>query len=98
MTGAMLSQLDRDLGLDSPCDLNAFWACAFGADRGRADRQIAEVLRTRYTPGGHIRRTYRECAAYWRVSESRAQAIVTRALRRMQHPQYMRQYRRNGHG
>jgi hypothetical protein len=35
----------------------------------------------------------------WKVSDGRAHAIITRALRRMQHPSYMRQYqRRNGHG
>ncbi len=90
-----LSQLDRDLGLDHPCDLNIFWSCAFAADRGRAQRQIAEVLRARYTPGGQVRRTFRECAAIWRVSEGRAQEIVTRALQRMRHPQYLTQYRRH---
>lgn len=94
-----LSPLDIHLGLSQPCDLNVFWACALEADWGRAERQIAEVLRARYTPGGLIRRTYRECAALWHVSDGRAQAIVTRALRRMQHPVYMRQYqRRNGNG
>jgi hypothetical protein len=94
-----LSPLDFDLGLQSPCDLNVFWACAFAADRGRAQRQIAEVLRARYTPGGQIRRTLHECAALWKVSDGRAHAIITRARRRMQHPSYMRQYqRRNGHG
>jgi len=93
-----LSQLDLDLGLEAPCDLNTFWACVDGADRGRAERQISDVLRARYTAGGLIRKTYRECAALWRVSEGRAQAIVTRALRRMQHPMYMRQYRKGGNG
>ncbi|OQA18740.1 MAG: hypothetical protein BWY63_01945 [Chloroflexi bacterium ADurb.Bin360] len=89
-----LSPLDIDLGLSSPCDLNVFWACASAAGRGRAERQIAEVLRARYTPGGQVRRTLHECAALWKVSDGRAHAIITRALRRMQHPEYVRQYNR----
>lgn len=98
MSDTLLSQLDRDLGLEKPCDLNIFWSLAFAADRNRAQRQVAEVLRARYTPGGSIRRTYRECAAFWGISETRAENIVKRALQRMRHPQYLSQYAGNGNG
>ena len=94
MPDTQLSPLDVDLGFDWPCDLNTFWALADSVDDGRLQRQVGQVLRARYTPGGQYRRTFRECGRLWGVSDQRAQNIVVRALRTMRHPSRVRQYAR----
>lgn len=77
-----LSDLDRDLGYQQPCDLNVFWALATSRALNKR-MNIGMLLRLRYTPGGMVRRTYQQVGARLDVSEARAVRMVSRALRQM---------------
>lgn len=81
MTASILSQLDRDLGLPAPADLNTLWSVALGLSPHHDPLSIFAILRQRYTPGGNIRCTYRQMAVALNISEDRAQRLVARALR-----------------
>ena len=86
-----LSDLDRDLGLTAPCDLNIFWILVAAADRGsRQKHSLGQLLRLRYTPGGKIWRTWAQIAAPLHTDAQHARNLVDGALRAM-----YRRYRKN---
>ncbi len=76
----MLSDLDRDLGLRRPCDLNLLWPLVAGISRPHDPHNPARLLRLRYRPGGSTRRTWRQVAAWLGTDEKRAQVLTGRAL------------------
>lgn len=95
-----LSDLDRDLGLTRPCDLNVFWPLATALSRrGKKSPNVARLLRLRYSPGGRTQRTYRQIGALLGIDEVRAHTRVRAALYVMRHSRHKKLYqRRNGHG
>ena len=85
--GQRQSDLDRELlgegkGL---ADLNIVWALAerLPPSRGKKSRKDpppAQVLRSRFTPGGMIRRSYEAMSRDLHVSTNRARYLVSRSL------------------
>ncbi len=74
------SDLDIDLGLERPCNLNLLWPLVQGISWPNDPHNPARMLRLRYRPGGSVRRSWPQLAARLRMTEMQVQSLVVRAL------------------